>query len=421
MARDRFLWSTDRAHQMYGTTVSHVVRWLLVTLWRSLRFMGAAGREFPRLRRLTWLAVGFVAIAAVAVIGTFVWLEQNGLPFDAAIWTFGGGAGVIALSRYALRYLWQAPLLDFVGDAARYFDVNPKNVARRYDILRGGEGAASAAPRGARQKGRSGLYRYGRIVVVGHSLGSVIAYDLIRHYWGELNGFIPVDKNADEIKGVEGFALSKQDVPRDVTPDPQLRLYWSAQQTLWKAIRDRVPSGEASLGDATFGGYARRFAPTEVRSKQATDHDRPPDWQPARWLVSDLVTLGSPLAHAPVLLAAGRADLKEKLGLRELPMRPPDRSKKSVNIGHYTVDLAGEKQVGSTTTSSFTTVPASRRRVGQTCGIPMIPSVDRFAQHSAEAFVIFTFRMRLSCLGKRTSATGDGCPMHADPRGFGFF
>ena len=29
-------------------------------------------------------------------------------------------------------------LTDIAGDAARYFDINPKNITRRYDIICGG-------------------------------------------------------------------------------------------------------------------------------------------------------------------------------------------------------------------------------------------------------------------------------------------
>ena len=37
------------------------------------------------------------------------------------------------------------------------------------------------------------MYRYGRVVLVGHSLGSVIAYDILKHYWQEVNGKMRVD------------------------------------------------------------------------------------------------------------------------------------------------------------------------------------------------------------------------------------
>lgn len=42
-----------------------------------------------------------------------------------------------------------------------------------------------------------------------------------------------------------------------------------------------------------------------------------------RWLISDFVTLGSPLTHAEFLLAADKADLQRRVADRELPESPP--------------------------------------------------------------------------------------------------
>lgn len=57
--------------------------------------------------------------------------------------------------------------------------------------------------------------------------------------------------------------------------------------------------------------------------------------------MTDLITVGSPLTYAALLLADGSVDLSEKMTLRELPTCPPDRSK-DVNKGRFTV-LLGEE------------------------------------------------------------------------------
>src|SRR5262249_34005438 len=44
-----------------------------------------------------------------------------------------------------------------------------------------------------------------------------------------------------------------------------------------------------------------------------------------RWLISDFVTLGSPLTHAEFLLASSRSDLDARKAARELPQSPPYR------------------------------------------------------------------------------------------------
>ena len=51
-----------------------------------------------------------------------------------------------------------------------------------------------------------------------------------------------------------------------------------------------------------------------------------------RWLISDLVTFGSPLAHAEFLIAADRCDLEVRKAARELPQSPPYREFLDLNV-----------------------------------------------------------------------------------------
>ena len=64
----------------------------------------------------------------------------------------------------------------------------------------------------------------------------------------------------------------------------------------------------------------------------------------ARWLVSDLVTLGCPLTYAPVLMADDLNDFNLKIGLRELVVCPPNRTQ-HLKPGHFTVPLSEEAEV----------------------------------------------------------------------------
>ena len=66
--------------------------------------------------------------------------------------------------------------LRFVGDAARYLSSSPSNIKMRQEIR--SEGVQLL--RKLHEQG------YGRIVVVGHSLGSVIAYDILKNPLGRV-------------------------------------------------------------------------------------------------------------------------------------------------------------------------------------------------------------------------------------------
>jgi pimeloyl-ACP methyl ester carboxylesterase len=320
------------AHQMFGTTASHVLRWLPSILKRSWSFIGPANTEFPRLRWLALLVWGAIAILA-GISAVVPWRELIRFAFGSPL-----PAVAILAFGYLLLRLVLGTVLDVVGDAARYFDIHPKNVARRYDILRGGIALLRRLHEEGDVQGDRSMYRYGRIVLVGHSLGSVIAYDILRHYWGEVNGRIPVNPESGALKSVEAFEAPPS-IPAATTSTTS---YWKAQYALWKAIGDRVPAGVELSRDELWrlrtspGPYPGAAAATEP-----LDHKPKGHWRPGRWLVSDLVTMGSPLSHAVALLATDKKDLDAKRRLRELPTCPPDRSR-HVNPESYSVDLRGE-------------------------------------------------------------------------------
>ena len=327
------------AHQMYGTTVSHVVGWLIRTLARGWRLIKTPTKDDERVRKLS-VVMWAVTIVTVAVLSAGTWLFISRPQARAALPVLGALGALLYLLGKVLEYLRMVLLgfvLDVIGDVARYLDVAPKNVARRYDILRGGLALLRNLHDARDERGDKVMYRYGRVILVGHSLGSVIAYDLLRHYWAEVNGRINVEHI--DLKMVEGFYPAGSPPPQPPS-EPYQKDFRSAQTGVWRAIAERVPSGrpleKRRLWHDVQGGAKAPCA------EAATE---PPDgWRPARWLVSDLITLGSPLAHAPVLLADGidgKDGLGNKIRLRELPTCPPDRSR-HLNPGRFTVDLSAE-------------------------------------------------------------------------------
>jgi hypothetical protein len=48
-------------------------------------------------------------------------------------------------------------------------------------------------------------------------------------------------------------------------------------------------------------------------------------WAASRWLISDFITLGSPLTNADFLIASSAEDLAKRKFERELPQSPPFR------------------------------------------------------------------------------------------------
>jgi hypothetical protein len=113
---------------------------------------------------------------------------------------------------------------------------------------------------------------YSRILIVGHSLGSVIGYDILTHAWVDFH-------SQHALKGRKGM---------------------DALDALEELARSESPQPEATQA-------AQRQYFEELKANGCG------------WRVTDFVTLGSPLAHAAILLAKGEVDLQRKQDDREFP------------------------------------------------------------------------------------------------------
>lgn len=136
--------------------------------------------------------------------------------------------------------------LDSISDAARYLDANPRNVDARNKV---------------RQLGVTFLDRlhksdkgYSRIILCGHSLGSVIGYDILQRYWFARSGdYKPLPApDQDVLKRMEKLIKARK-----------WDEFRALQRSLWVEQR--------SNGNG--------------------------------WRITDFVTMGSPLSHADLLMA----------------------------------------------------------------------------------------------------------------------
>jgi hypothetical protein len=133
---------------------------------------------------------------------------------------------------------------------------------------------------------------YDRIVLVAHSLGSIIAYDLLMHLWAERG---PTHKHPTADPRAIA-ALEKVD--RDFV------------QKVWHPSTSPGLGGGASIDLKTF-----QQAQAEVFSALADAGQG--------WLISDLVTMGSPLVHAEFLMADSREHLARSFEDRLFASSPP--------------------------------------------------------------------------------------------------
>jgi hypothetical protein len=196
-----------------------------------------------------------------------------------------------ALAAGGVRHTWwhyHSPVhRSLCWTHVRYTSAKPANIAARQNIRHRGlvllENLHSSS-------------EYERIIVVGHSLGSILAYDLISYFWAaRLDSRTVVEDSAE----------------------------FQALQNLEKTVAEleKAPVGpERTAATANFLTAQRVFGEAlRARPKpKANEPDR-------RWLITDLITLGSPLSYANFLIAKTEEDLRRRQKEREDPTSPPIR------------------------------------------------------------------------------------------------
>ncbi|QJR15906.1 hypothetical protein [Usitatibacter palustris] len=240
------------AHLMKGTKYGHVWAWARSLL---LRWPTSVPKHLFWVYIFIWLLI----LAGGALMAYFGWCmteDKSGVPTWVA---FGASLATPIAAFFVLKV---------IGDAARYLHIAPENIQSRHEIRQMGVDLLKELHDPSR--------RYDRIIVVGHSLGSVIGYDILTHAW--------IKFHERHAQGANAMAALDQleELSRDPRADP-----------------DKIPAAQRAYFE-------------EMKANGNL------------WRVTDFITLGSPLAHAEILLAKDGPDLRQKQADREFPRCPPE-------------------------------------------------------------------------------------------------
>ena len=293
---------------------------------------------------LFWLAVaalvvllwgGFLALIGIgsSAVPAFSWEGAFDVVFltvqfePAAVWLLAFLALFGALASIFL--------VPYVGDCARYLRDAPDNIEAR-DRIRA-LGIRVLEDLHQRRDRDETTPRYDRIVVVAHSLGSVIAYDVLRAFYTRSTGALAAGQEMEaalaDIHRLKGARLVSVDAEAVQAPsgivwnalaDTEIRPQADALQVGANAA-DLAEPAVADPGSpvSTLGYQAMQRAAFArfVTAPAAMPKGRGADF----WRISDFVTMGSPLTHAALLLTRGGGlrELAEKVADREFPVAPP--------------------------------------------------------------------------------------------------
>ncbi|MFT3680535.1 MAG: hypothetical protein QM791_09705 [Ferruginibacter sp.] len=260
------------AHQLRDTQLSDVLSWIAGIF--------LAGKYVPprlkTLHRTLLLIVILVPVAVFALLYFFPAVKQHWAAFTAA------SAGMVYFIAKLIRHFINSISINFIGDAARYFTPKPGNIINRQQIRKEGLDLLKKLHdehMGDKEK----TPRYKRIVVVSHSLGSVIAYDLLALLWANYHSTLTHEdeKQQEKLKEMQDKVIAFSKLT--VITDQELAAYKQLQAELLEA--------SAAAGNP--------------------------------WRVTDFLTLGSPLAHAQLLMAKGKTALEKMQEERQYPTSPP--------------------------------------------------------------------------------------------------
>jgi hypothetical protein len=222
------------------------------------------------------------------------------------------------------------------GRVVRYTRADPDNIAARAAVRERGLALLRALHRGG---------DYARIVLVGHSLGSMLAYDLLSYYWAERTAARTIKRYSREF--------------------PALCALETAAARLSAACTDsEIAAALGPYRDAQL--KLRRLL--AARSRGEGDAD-------GRWIITDFVTLGSPLTHAEFLIAADQADLDKRIQGRELPTAPPYREQLDPDV--FTAAKATDALPVETESSKSRLI-----------AFPDLPAASQWTLHHAAPFAV---------------------------------
>lgn len=255
------------AHHMLDSRYSQVLFWIAKIL---LRFPGRLPRSLRPIYFGIWGSTILVTVLLLSGLlgagqGWFHNLQVFYTRFQVPI------AILLAVTQSVLAWF----MLRYVADAARYLTPTPDNIVQRNNIRK--EGLALL-----KSLHESGKYQ--RIVVVGHSLGSVVGYDLIRLLWEDYR--LPQALARKKHPVLKTFHEDVNDIfMKNIGTGAKVEEFQQKQHALWRELRD-----------------------ADYRMK---------------WLITDFITLGSPLTHASFLLADNDAELQKRMSEYEYPACPP--------------------------------------------------------------------------------------------------
>lgn len=252
---------------MSNGSAGAVILWGTRTILRRAR--GRQMAAIVRAIRLYVLALVILSVGLLLLVrGSPWWSYLVPLaPLAAVLWTLVRGWG-------------RSLITEALADAARWFSPRPQDITERDRVRQLGLDLLRDLHRM-----EDGRQRYGRVIVLGHSLGSVVAYDVLR------------------------LAFDALRAPADMPNRGRATRLEERQPAAWHFAE------EARRLEVTGDAARFQYFQSQLHREQSLNG--------VPWLVTDLITLASPLTHADDLWSTKVANFDHRVEDNEYPTCPP--------------------------------------------------------------------------------------------------
>ncbi len=287
------------------TTWNDFLTWFRRLLWRNPFQCEIPRRLLPLWCFLWAITIAIVLSSSVTALSKLDALKDTSvyvlLQWRGWVWMT---AGLLVVGTIVKGFL-----TSYFGDVGRYVSAAPRNIKVRLE---------------ARERGLKLLRKlhesnqYFRVIIVGHSLGSILAHDLVALAWEDAANELDLANNRELLAAVQdceskGLALlavaGELPIPSN-TPSRDARGCQCSRATPARDDCYRTALQDYRMAQRTLWC---ELAKVKIYNFQGG--------RPA-WLISDLVTLGSPLTYADFLIARNGCELRAMTRSREILRSP---------------------------------------------------------------------------------------------------
>ncbi|WP_116875379.1 hypothetical protein [Terrimonas sp.] len=259
------------AHEMEEPKLGETLLWSL-----KLLFVKKRSASFKKHIYKVYLLLLSIILLVAAIAGGVFWLFKDEIQGLLAVSVYGFSVAVL------IRFVWSllsgsiiGSVQSSIGDVVKYTIPSPGNIAVRDKIRKKGIELLKKLHEAKKEDGKTKSYH--KIIVVGHSLGSIVAYDILNSLFAEYH---------TAFENIPGYFKQEE----------------LDKLLLASSNPDHTSYNYQNIQNAVFNEYQSLGC---------------------KWRIHQFITLGSPLTHAPMLLNKKLDDFARKKQQREFPSSPP--------------------------------------------------------------------------------------------------